>query len=51
MRIQIISDLHQEFGISDLNFKNADLVILAGVIPILGQKGLNGLKNIFQAFL
>lgn len=30
MKIQIISDLHQEFGISELCFDNADLVIFAG---------------------
>lgn len=29
--MKIISDLHQEFGISDIDFGNADLVILAGV--------------------
>jgi len=30
MKAKIISDLHQEFGISDLDFSNADIVILAG---------------------
>lgn len=44
MRIQIISDLHQEFGISDLNFQNADLVILAGDTN-LGTKGIEWVKK------
>jgi len=39
MRIKIISDLHQEFGISDLDFSTADLVILAGDTN-LGTKGI-----------
>lgn len=48
MKIQIISDLHQEFGISELSFKNADLVILAGDIN-LGVKGIEWIKqNIFN---
>lgn len=44
MRIQIISDLHQEFGISDLSFDNADLVILAGDTN-LGIKGIEWAKK------
>ncbi|GGG96427.1 metallophosphoesterase [Pedobacter zeae] len=44
MKIQIISDLHQEFGISDLSFQNADLVILAGDIN-LGTKGIEWVKQ------
>lgn len=44
MKIQIISDLHQEFGISDLSFENADLVILAGDIN-LGTKGIEWIKK------
>lgn len=39
MRIQIISDLHQEFGITQLNFNNADVVVLAGDIH-MGTKGI-----------
>lgn len=39
MRIQIISELHQEFGITDLNFENAHIVILAGDTN-LGTKGV-----------
>ncbi|SDL10082.1 Uncharacterised protein [Sphingobacterium mizutaii] len=30
MKIQVISDLHQEFGISELTFEKADVVVLAG---------------------
>eukprot|EP01133_Synstelium_polycarpum_P016546 gene16546-19661_t len=44
MKIQIISDLHQEFGVSDLNFENADLVILAGDTN-LGTKGIDWVKK------
>lgn len=44
MIIQIISDLHQEFGVSELSFGNADLVILAGDIN-LGTKGIEWIKE------
>nr|WP_276901001.1 metallophosphoesterase [Pedobacter kyonggii] len=44
MKIQVISDLHQEFGVSELTFKNADLVILAGDIN-LGTKGIEWIKE------
>lgn len=44
MKIQIISDLHQEFGVSELSFGNADLVILAGDIN-LGTKGIEWIKE------
>ena len=44
MRIQIISDLHQEFGLTDLNFDSADMVILAGDIN-LGTKGIEWIKT------
>ena len=44
MRIQIISDLHQEFGITELSFDSADLVILAGDTN-LGTKGIEWAKK------
>ncbi|WP_443943940.1 metallophosphoesterase [Pedobacter sp. AW1-32] len=44
MRIQIISDLHQEFGITNLNFENADLIILAGDVN-LGTTGIKWIKD------
>ena len=44
MFIKIISDLHQEFGVSILNFNNADLVILAGDTN-LGIKGIEWVKK------
>lgn len=44
MKIQIISDLHQEFGFSDLSFDLADVVILAGDVN-LGTKGIEWIKN------
>lgn len=44
MKIQIISDIHQEFGMELLNFENADLIILAGDIN-LGTKGIEWVKK------
>lgn len=44
MKIQIISDLHQEFGISEQSFDNADIVILAGDVN-LGTKGIDWIKE------
>ena len=44
MKIKISSDLHQEFGLSDLEFSNADLVILAGDTN-LGTKGIEWVKQ------
>ncbi|SFT39834.1 Predicted phosphoesterase [Lishizhenia tianjinensis] len=44
MRIQIISDLHQEFGLTDLSFDQADIVIFAGDIN-LGTKGIEWMKS------
>ncbi|MFJ7362321.1 metallophosphoesterase [Pedobacter suwonensis] len=44
MRMKIISDLHQEFGISHIDFGNADLVILAGDTK-LGTKGIDWVKE------
>lgn len=44
MNIQIISDLHQEFGYLEHNFKNADLVVLAGDINIKGR-GVEWIKK------
>ena len=44
MKIQIISDLHQEFGMSEFSFDNADLVVFAGDIN-LGIKGLHWIQS------
>lgn len=44
MKIQVISDLHQEFGISDTDFENADLIIFAGDTN-LGTKGIEWIKK------
>ncbi|KQK25301.1 phosphoesterase [Chryseobacterium aquaticum] len=44
MKIQIISDLHQEFGSTDLSFDNSDVVVLAGDIN-LGTKGIEWIKT------
>ena len=35
MKIQILSDLHLEFGSTSLFFENADLIILAGDTEII----------------
>jgi predicted phosphodiesterase len=43
MKIQVISDLHQEFGFMDLSFEGANVVILAGDIN-LGTKGIEWIK-------
>lgn len=43
MRIQIISDLHQEFGLTELSFNSADVVILAGDVNI-GTRGIDWIK-------
>ena len=40
MKIQIISDIHQEFGFNQFSFDNADIVVFAGDIN-LGEKGIN----------
>jgi len=49
MKIQVISDLHREFGFMDINFSNADVVVIAGDVN-LGTKGiqwiLSAIKNI-----
>jgi Icc-related predicted phosphoesterase len=39
MRVQIISDIHLEFGNREFDFSHADLLILAGDIHV-GEKGL-----------
>ncbi|MBB6235908.1 Icc-related predicted phosphoesterase [Pedobacter sp. AK013] len=44
MKVKIISDLHHEFGISDLDFSNVDVVILAGDTD-LGTKGIEWVKK------
>ncbi|MEJ5053924.1 metallophosphoesterase [Sphingobacterium sp. MYb382] len=44
MKIQLISDLHQEFGVSELSFDNADVVVFAGDVN-LGIKGLHWIQS------
>lgn len=44
MKIQIISNLHREFGTSDLSFDHADVVVLAGDVHI-GTKGIEWIKK------
>lgn len=39
MKIQVISDLHQEFGYTDLGFAHADVVVFAGDVNV-GVKGV-----------
>ncbi|MDR2918565.1 MAG: metallophosphoesterase [Tannerella sp.] len=47
MKIQIISDLHNEFGTSNLKFENIDMLIVAGDLD-LGIKGITWLKEITE---
>ncbi len=44
MKIQVISDLHREFGSTELCFDHADVVVLAGDIN-LGTKGFEWIKE------
>lgn len=44
MKLQIVSDLHQEFGFGDIAFDNADVVIFAGDTN-LGTKGIEWIKT------
>jgi len=44
MKIQILSDLHNEFGESEYDFSNIDLLILAGDI-FIGEKGFHWIAN------
>jgi len=39
MRMQILSDIHLEFGLREFDFSGSDLVILAGDVHP-GQKGV-----------
>ncbi len=44
MKIQVLSDLHQEFGFPQITFEYADLVIMAGDIN-LGTKGIKWIRS------
>lgn len=44
MKIQIVSDLHQEFGFNEISFDEADVVIFAGDTN-LGTKGIDWIKS------
>jgi Icc-related predicted phosphoesterase len=44
MRIQVLSDLHQEFGLTEISFNKADVVIFAGDTN-LGTKGIEWIKT------
>lgn len=44
MKIQVLSDLHQEFGFMNLSWEGADVVVLAGDIN-LGTKGIDWIKS------
>lgn len=47
MKIQIVSDLHQEFGYTHLSFHQADLVVLAGDTNT-GIKGIEWIKSVVK---
>ena len=40
MKVQVLSDLHQEFGMRDFSFSKADIVVFAGDVNV-GLKGIN----------
>lgn len=44
MKIQIVSDLHQEFGFNEISFEKGDVVIFAGDIN-LGVKGIRWIRS------
>ncbi len=44
MKIQVISDLHREFGSTELCFDHSDIVVLAGDVN-LGTKGIEWIKD------
>jgi hypothetical protein len=44
MKVQVVSDLHQEFGFMDISFADADLVLSAGDIS-LTTKGIEGIRS------
>lgn len=46
MNIQVISDLHQEFGYKEPSFDEADVAVIAGDVN-LGVKGIHWLKERF----
>jgi predicted phosphohydrolase len=45
MRIQVLSDLHQEFGVSEVTFGLSDVVVIAGDVNL----GVKGIKWILEA--
>jgi len=45
MKIQVVSDLHLEFGEVELSFEGADMVVLAGDVDL----GVKGIQWILQA--
>ncbi|MGE4512975.1 MAG: metallophosphoesterase [Chryseobacterium sp.] len=47
IKLQVISDLHQEFGLTDLSFDKADIIVLAGDVN-LGAKGVEWIKTKIQ---
>jgi len=44
MRVQVLSDLHQEFGLSEISFSHADVIVFAGDTN-LGTKGIDWIKT------
>ncbi len=44
MKIQVVSDLHHEFGRNEIKFDNADLIILAGDV----NQGIKGIQWILS---
>jgi len=47
MRIQIISDIHLEFGLRSITLNNPDILVLAGDIHV-GTKAIDWIRNLTQ---
>jgi len=47
MKIQVLSDLHQEFGFVDLKFSDVDVIVFAGDVN-LGVKGIQWIQSVIS---
>jgi Icc-related predicted phosphoesterase len=50
MKIQVTSDLHNEFELYGLNFEDADILVIVGDLN-LGIRGIKWLKETIKIFL
>jgi len=47
MRIQVLSDLHQEFGFVEMSFSDVDVIVFAGDVN-LGVKGIQWIQSVIR---